>query len=283
MIAHETLIQEAYNLKPLPATATRLAAVVGQPDWDIDEVVQVVQLDPALTGHLLRVANSAMSGTQCEIANIDEAVMRVGPGMVLGLAMGAGVRKDLDRSVGAYGLGEGELWGHSVCSAVAADAARRYCGVDVPHEAFPAALLHDVGKQVLGGHIDPVLLKALEKARSEGCASDLEAESEILDVNHSELGGLVAQHWKLPSLIVRGITYHHNPDDAPDNEDNRICYAVCLADLVATRIGYGAHGREVHWDDHPGVLQNLDTTPERLDQLCTDVLERIEDVLRAYG
>ncbi len=283
MLAHADIARAAYDLEPLPATATRLAAVIGQPDWDLDQVVHVVELDGVLAGQVLRFSNSAMSGAQREITGIDEAVMRIGPGMALGLAMGAGVRKQMNKSVGAYEIDSGDLWRHSVCSALAADVARRYCGTPIPNEAFPAALLHDIGKQVLGQFLDEEMVRNLERARREGQCSSIQAEAEMLGVDHCEVGGLVAQHWKLPKIFVLGITHHHDPARTPPNEDSRIAYAVCLANLVARRIGYATDSAEVDWRDWPHLFEALDTRPSRIEKLCEAVQERIEDVLHAYS
>ncbi len=283
MLSHASIARVAYDLAPLPATATRLAAVIGQPDWDLGQVVQVVQLDPALSGHVLRFANSALSGAQREISSIDEAVMRIGPGMVLGLAMGAGVRTKMNESVPAYGISAGELWRHAVCAGLAADVARRHCGTPIPNEAFPTALLHDIGKQVLGRFLDEPTVAVLEVARTAGRCSEIEAEAEVLGVHHCEVGGLVAQHWKLPKVFVLGITHHHDPAHTPPDEDPRIAYAVCLADLVARRIGYSTSQEPVDWRDWPDLLRVLETRPSRLDRLCEAVAERVEDVIAAYS
>ena len=58
---------------------------------------------------------------------------------------------------------------------------------------------------------EPATLELLDRATEEGGRSRLHAESELLGVHHGELGGLIAQHWKLPDGIVRGVTFHHDP------------------------------------------------------------------------
>ena len=47
----------------------------------------------------------------------------------------------------------------------------------------------------------------------EGHCNPLQAEMEILEVNHAELGGLIARHWGLPDIIALGVQYHHAPTD----------------------------------------------------------------------
>ena len=53
------LIRAANELEPLPASASRLAS---RQDWeacDLSELVEIIELDQALTMKLLRASNSA--------------------------------------------------------------------------------------------------------------------------------------------------------------------------------------------------------------------------------
>src|SRR5689334_25337896 len=59
MIEAAALVKAAHGLDPLPATVARLASLVVRPDWSLNEAAHLVEFDPALTGRLLRLANSA--------------------------------------------------------------------------------------------------------------------------------------------------------------------------------------------------------------------------------
>ena len=61
-----------------------------------------------------------------------------------------------------YGIAEGELWKHAVTSAVAAQLIARDKGDD-EDLAFTAALLHDIGKIILGGAL--ILMAFLTRGR----------------------------------------------------------------------------------------------------------------------
>lgn len=232
MIDLDRLIRQANDLEPLPATAARLAAIAADPDTGVREVVELVSFDQALTARLLRFANSAAVGSREPITTVQAAIHRLGTGTVVTVAMGNAVKGKLDAAVPAYGLGEGELWRHSVACALAVETLAAVGKVAVPGAAFTAALLHDVGKLVLARFLEPEILEVLREARQQGHLSPLEAESQVLGVHHAELGGLIAQHWQLPEPIVWGISHHHGPTDETDDD---VAGIVRLADLLAHR------------------------------------------------
>jgi len=223
------ILRAAKDLEPLPASVSRLAALVARPDVEIRDIVEVVNYDQGLTARLLRVANSAASAAISPITTVKGAVVRLGTGTVLSLATGASLKRQLERAIPVYGLSEGELWRHSIAAALAAEAAPPYCRAPVPPEAFTAALLHDVGKLVLARFLYPEVKALLARTQSTGGLLTLEAEMEVLETHHGDLGGLVTQRWRLPETIVKGVTHHHYPDDG----NHLICDVVHLADAVA--------------------------------------------------
>jgi HD-like signal output (HDOD) protein len=107
----------------------------------------------------------------------------------------------------------------------------------------------------------------------------LEAESLLLDVNHGELGGLIAQNWNLPPRVVQGITYHHNPAQGMDG----ICYLTYLANQLAKRIEAGLDGRAYEVDLPQEVAEYLSVTPEMLNALYPLAATRYAEVSRRYN
>lgn len=231
MIDHDVLVQRSYELTPLSPTVVRLAELVGNPGADLQAIVRTLSMDPALAGAVLRQANSARFGGSTAIATVQDAVVRLGPGVILGLATAAGLRKTADRSLPQYGFTEGAFWQHCSAASLAVDVLRKSIRTAVPAAAATAALLHDIGKLAMAQFLSPECLKSTWRARREaGCSRD-EAEREILGVDHAEVGGLIAQHWRLPECIRHAITYHHDPVRG----DHLISDVVHLASCVADR------------------------------------------------
>jgi HD-like signal output (HDOD) protein len=279
MIDLDRLIEQANEMAPLPASAVRLAELVGSPDCHLGDVAELIEFDQALTAKLLRAANSAASGSAAPVGTVKEAVIRMGTARVLALAVAASARPLLQARVPAYGLDEGALWRHSVAAAVAAETVPAFCRLDVPPETFTTALLHDVGKLVMGRFLSAEILGFIRRAREVDHLDSLEAESLLLDVHHGELGGIIAQHWKLPPRVVLGITYHHNPDQGLD----LICDLTYLTNKVAKRIEAGLDGRQFDFAISEPVAGRLGLTPKTLDNLCPVAASRYTQVCRRYN
>jgi HD-like signal output (HDOD) protein len=278
------LIAQANSLAPLPASASQLASILAQPDWDLEDVMPVVSLDQGLTGKLLSVANSVSSGARDGVATVDQAVVRLGAGQVLTLAIGAGLQRQAKVALPEYGLDEGELWDHSVAAAIVADGLRGYTQRKLPFESSTAALLHDVGKLVLARNLDAGLLGYMRSARTQGGLSEQRAEVEILGVTHAELGGLIAQHWNLPPMIVEGVTYHHTPTDAFREEDGTlIAHVVHLSDIVAKFVTEESAPLPENTAELAASKIRLGLARRDFDRMCHDMRERFQEVACMYG
>lgn len=284
VLEHEQLILQAQDLEPLPATATRLARLVSNPNAEMKEIVETISLDQALTVKVLRVANSASQGSSNEITTVDRAVIRIGTGAVLSMAVAAGVRSRMLGSVPSYDIAEGRLWEHSVAAALAAESMPGLARVTVPPECFTAALLHDVGKLVLGRFLDQQVRDFLRRARIQSGYDEADAEAEVLDVNHGELGGLIAAHWKLPRSICVGIQYHHDPAACGNAEGLQyVPWFVHLANLVAKRLGKGCDDVLPEDEDFRLPLEVLGMDETKLEKLLYRTSLRIDQIGERFG
>lgn len=283
MINLDAVVSDADTLEPLPPSAARLVGLVGTEGWDIDEVERIVCLDPALTGRLLRIANSASSGAQVDITTVHEATMRMGAGALVAAAVGSGVSGVFKQPLEVYEAAAGELWRHSVAAALAVEAMPSVVRVRPSPASFTAALLHDVGKLVLCSHLCTDALKFLDRAHDEAGLLSAAAESEILEVNHAELGGLVAQHWKLPEEIMLGIAHHHDPDVVQGESLRHTARVVCLAEHVARIVVPGLGEYPPEEGENADVLDALGVDAGGVAALVERVSERLSEALSAYS
>jgi HD-like signal output (HDOD) protein len=269
LIDHEELIRTASRLEPLPASVTRLAALVANERVDLTEIERVVATDPILAARVLRTANAAAHGSSANISTLRAAVLRLGGGSVLALALSAGVRQRMGRAVPEYGLAPGQLWRHSVTAAIAAEVLPAQCRAVVPPETLAAALLHDIGKLVLGQFLSAPVLSLLHAAYESGTPPE-RAEAELLGVDHAEIGRLVTESWRLPDSLVRAIGGHHAPELADDTASAAVHLADALAKAALADTGDSA---PPDYEAHAGACARLGLTREGLAR-CADALRR---------
>lgn len=278
MIDLDRLIQQTREMPPFRPTTVRLAQMVASPDCDISEVAQLIAYDEAMTVDLLRAANSAAYANLSQIATVHEALSRLGTAQVLAIAVAAGARPHLSSRLPGYNLHDGALWHHSVAAAVAAEVAPRFCKQQIPPEVFTAALLHDVGKVLMGRYLDSEILRSIAEAKQAKGLSQMEAESMLLGMHHGQLGGMIVQNWQLPSGIVTGTIYHHTPAEG----HNVICDFTYLANETAKRIEAEFEGCRIRLDIMPDVADRLGLELNRVDEYREAVANRFKDVSLRY-
>jgi HD-like signal output (HDOD) protein len=290
VIDHKDLLSSAEALGALPATVTRLANIVSNPGHDIREIVEVVSFDQALTATLLRRANSAALAARFEIRTVRDAALWLGSGSLLSLALATSVSRKMSQPIPAYGLAEGQLWKQSVAASLAAEVIRSAAAVDVPAEAPTAALLHDFGKVVLAHHFGARVLNMLAQAAVADNLGLLAAEARVFGVNHADIGGLVAQHWKLPHSIVDAIVHHHLAGEHASSASATVSLAHAMVPeiLVASEgadgfvpISCGVPGDPI--ETHEQVLDSLGIPQASYAELLSASRDRYEELAHRYG
>ncbi len=217
-------------LAPLPQSVARLAQLVADPDSSVKEFSQIIELDAPLTANVLKWANSVWSQTQNAIDNVQTAVVRLGSANVLKLAIGYHLMGPMNKAQPGYNIPEHELWRHSVAAALAVEAMDKQKIKRVPPAAFTAALIHDLGKIVLGrrlGHES--LIDMIESLCAEKQCSYIEAEKEAMGTDHTQVGAQIAVEWHLPQPIIEAIAFHHEVSRHQDN----LLDIVHVADAIA--------------------------------------------------
>ena len=112
---------------------------------------------------------------------------------------------------------------------------RRGAGLD-RHDLsriYTASLLHDLGILVLV-QVSPIgYREVVQQLGVRARVAVCDVEEEVLGVRHTEVGALVAMHWKLPPLFEHLLGDHHR--EAVDFNDLPLS-ALYLADQLSLRI-----------------------------------------------
>lgn len=274
------LAETAQLLPALPPTTTRIMQLVEDPFFDIGELTRLIELDPALTGRVLRLANSAASGSLRTMNHVRDAAVFLGAGTVLALAVSACTRPNAKCDLSAFGLTKRTYWQHCLgCVAAAEELMSEKVG-DFGSGFVTAALLHDFGKQILAEHLTPSHLEAFRQFRDE-CPgrAGIEAEREILGVDHALAGGLVAQHWQLPADIVHAIEHHHDPSDW----DQILSHGVVLANEVSKELEGSNHFCHAGSEHLANSMLALDLSDSRLQSVVRAARKRLSCLLTLFA
>ncbi len=81
--------------------------------------------------------------------------------------------------------------------------------LDKTEDCFTPALLHDLGKLVLGKFVKAEQSK-IDSLGAKGVPFAI-AEKEVLKTDHAEIGALILSKWSFPDYIIDAVRWHHYP------------------------------------------------------------------------
>jgi putative nucleotidyltransferase with HDIG domain len=240
-----------------------------------NEYEAVVQLDPALTANLLRMANSAHFGFSRKISSVREAITLLGPRRLFELAALAAVEAVVPPTLPGYGIDSGVYWCHSVAVAVIAERLAKERKLAVPALTFTSGLLHDIGKLVISGFLASRLEDVRGSLLKEG-QSLLECERELLGGDHAEIGAELAHAWSLPDEVVQVAAWHHEPSRSGNDKGTVVVDLVHAADCLSHALGFGADVGELQRQVDERAIARLGLRHADLEHVASRALPEIE-------
>ena len=208
----EKILSKVENFPSMPAAGSRLLSLLAQEEVSVNEVEDVLRYDPGLTANVLKLANSAYFGIPARIGSVKQAVILLGTHRLIQLVIASSVGAVMNEAVPGYNIPPGNLWRHSIAVSIAAEAlVKDKKNVD-SEDFFTPALLHDVGKLVLGNFVKEDLI-AIENITGKGIPFVI-AENMILGIDHTEIGAIILSMWSFPDNVVKAVRYHHDPEAA---------------------------------------------------------------------
>ncbi len=263
----EVITRRIEDVPALPLVVSRLLEIVGRDNHSVTEVVRIVENDLALTARVLKIANSAAFSRGNHIPTLPRAILHLGEKMVVGIALGSCTAQIFKPPLEGYGSAAGELWEHSLRTAIATRELVRFALQPVSADlAFTAGLLHDVGKAIISEFLQG---NAEEMARwcDTGKVADfLQAERDVVGTDHSQVGETMALRWKLPLPLTAVIRDHHRPAQS-EIEHRGLVFAVHVGDLIAMMGGAGTGVDTLAYRMDPGCDQYLRLNCETMEKI----------------
>jgi len=271
------IISRMNSFPSMSGIAAKVLKLLDDPDASADQVEQLLKQDPSLTANLLKLTNSAYFGIPSKVGSVRHAIAMLGWKRLSKLVMAACVSAITDREIPGYDLQPGVLWQHSVAVSVTAEGLMRELKVAESDEIFTAALLHDLGKLILGGFVEEEL-DEIEKAAARGIPFQM-AEQEVLGTDHAEIGALMLESWSFPPKLVSAVRWHHDPDSAP--ETNPMTDIVHVANVLCLMIGIGIGVEGLHYEPSVAATKRLGIKPTQLELIASRTLEWAKELADA--
>ncbi len=258
----------------MPGAAVQLLALIEDPDINVSQIESILQRDAGLTANLLKLANSAYFGIPSKIGSVRQAVLLLGLKRLIQMVIASCVSAIMDKPIPGYELPPGELWRHSIAVSVAAEGLVNELNVEAAEELFTAALLHDVGKLILGRPMADAFHQINDEI-SRGIALEA-AEEKVLGTNHADVGARILSQWSLPGNIVNAVRWHHDPEAAEKTDP--MLDIVHVANVLCIMIGIGVGRDGLRHEPSQVVVKRLGLESHHLEKVADQTMRSVEEL-----
>lgn len=225
-----------------PRVFARLDRLLRDDSGSFEEICLLVKSDAALTGHLIRVANSVVYTGSPKVISVHAAVSRVGLEELFRLVGYMAGAQLVDRVLKFYGIQAEYLREHMLRTAFVSEQLAVECGQDV-HLAYTAGLLRS-----LGVFVCDQLAAQYDGAAPYRAAEDHDYrawEGRMFGIGSHEVAGMVLDEWQFPKEIAGAVRSHYQPE-AEEHAQRLACLLHLACGLVAKH-GHGLAGESDRW------------------------------------
>jgi len=255
--------------------ALAITRLLQHDDYKIEDLVRLVQSDPALAGELLKFSNAASFGHNRPIVSISQAVITLGTHRVGVLVLALSVLHS-NRGGHCLQFDYGRFWSHALATAISAQALSSYAKINAD-DNFTAGLLCSVGELALAS-IFPERYGEIISMPDDNPIKRVALEHEAFDVDHRELTATMLLEWGLPKVLVTAIYHCEAPDEAEFPEGSRIHgltlslhVALALADILIADEGVRLE-----------ILPNLFAKAARMEISAEELSSMADDIITSW-
>jgi HD-like signal output (HDOD) protein len=198
------------------------------------EIEKAIEMDPAITAKILKVANSAYYGSS-HIPTLGRAISFLGLTTVRSVVISIAMQQMVNGRTHCPSLDKLELWKHSLATAVACRIVAKLKNPGKAEELYCAGMVHEIGLLAMDKFVPQELNAAMTKARESGRPL-IEVEQEEIGFTHADAGRVLAARWGLSQLVVNAIQYWHDPYAAEEYFETTAI--VALAKALAVSLGF---------------------------------------------
>jgi HD-like signal output (HDOD) protein len=226
------------GLPVLPTIVQKIRETIASPNYSIDALAKLLELDAVISVRLITVANSVVYRGREKVLTVRQAVPRLGTKETDNIVM-AIVNRNLYQTEEKelQGLME-RLWKHSLATAFCSKLLAEKLKLGEQDSYFTMGLIHDLGKVPL--------LQAISTLRAKGDESmkalDLSVINSILKDAHETLGAGLLKNWDFAEQFIRVAQMHEDPVLSDKTEKSILI--VHLANIITRTIGLSHYNDE---------------------------------------
>ena len=203
-----------------------------------DEVLRVLEKDPAIAARILATANTATYGGRGRITDLKSAVTRLGNRTISSIAQTAALRGTFTFRTPAFRAIYQKLWtGHCVAAHLARELAVEVGDCD-PEEVYLVGLLHNAGEQFMLRVFAEIFQRQANQVVS------IEEVLTAIRDTHAVFSAGLAGKWNMGAALEQVARHHHDETyDQPefDVQTRRILHLCNVATRLVDEKGMGLY------------------------------------------
>ncbi|MFT6102270.1 MAG: HD-like signal output (HDOD) protein/prolyl-tRNA editing enzyme YbaK/EbsC (Cys-tRNA(Pro) deacylase) [Candidatus Endobugula sp.] len=221
-------LDETLEFPPLPATAKAIIKLRVDPNADVSDLCEVIELDPVLAAQVVSWASSPYYSAPGTIKSIHDAIVRVlGFEMVLslslGLALGSTLKLPSRRPEGCISYWQQAVY-VSTCTEVIISC--------MPREHRPSygcsylsGLLHNFGYLIIAEVFDAKFDAICNEIDANTHTTPQSIEKHIIGVTRDQLASWLMELWHMPEEVCAAIRYQSDQEYSGEHaEYSRLIY-----------------------------------------------------------
>lgn len=271
----DRIVAQAQRLPPFPDVVNKLMPLLRELA-PIKQIEEVIKLEPVIASRILMISRSPYYARFRKVESLREAIMVLGQKQLIQVAMTACAAQYFRGSMDGYDLREGELWEHAVGVALMAEIIGERLKRQNILTLYTAGLLHDIGKTVLNFYVKEEFEQIITMVR-QNRKRFLDAEREVLGIDHQQLGGLIAKKWNFPDSVIAGIRYHHEPKKAAEKHRD-ISKILYVANRMVSSVGIGCGIDGFLNPNRDEVFNELGMTSKMVEELLAKFGDAFKEV-----
>src|SRR5258708_4571668 len=228
--ALERLIRQIDRLHSGPGVAQRILGLIRDPEFDMTEVAECLEHDPALSARILGVVNSSRYGLAHKIGSIRHAAAFLGRRSLQLVTLSFSLLDSFSK--GPYRQMYLDYWRRALTVATVAHRIAERSGGLSADEAYAAGLVADIGvlalAQVVGEQYVGMYLK-----HSHG-PELVAVEVQSLGFSHAEAGARLLERWGLPESVVLAVASHHDSTVGGEAIDTAVHAGWLMSEALRT-------------------------------------------------
>lgn len=275
------ILRVGQQLPASPRIFSRLASVLKNLNSGIDEVVDLVKMDPGLSAQVIRLSNSVLFGFAQPSTSLEESINRVGFREIYRLVGLASTNQLFPKQLALYGVGGDLVWENSLASAIAMERLARKNHHEDEQTAYTIGLLRSAGKVIFTRLATQPGAKVANYPGAETNPFLGDWEREAFGIDNCEAAAELMEHWKFAPVISLAIRHHYNPMTAPDIPMEAAM--LNCAGWVVHQLGKSLPGEPAYWRRDDDKVMKARLQHDFMDSVVEEVRVELDTLKSAVG